>query len=123
MIALAIIGLIIGLGAPRLMGTFGSAKSKAAEIRLDSLKGAIQYYYIDTGQYPNAADGLEALLREPRAVSDWNGPYVDGPEDLLDPWGRRFIYSFPGNERPFDLSSYGRDGQPGGDNEDKDINL
>ena len=65
MIVLAVIALIVGLGAPRLMETFGRAKSQAAEVKSATLKGAIQLYYIDTGQYPTAVQGIEALLVAP----------------------------------------------------------
>ena len=41
-----------------------------------------------------------------------------------DPWGNDYIYLSPGvnNTDGFDLSSYGPDGQPGGEEESADIN-
>jgi general secretion pathway protein G len=39
----------------------------------------------------------------------------------MDPWGRPYLYTSPGEHGPYDLVSYGADGSPGGDNNDKDI--
>jgi general secretion pathway protein G len=124
LVVLAIIALVIGLGAPRLMESFGRARSQAAEVALASLKGAVQLYYVDTGRYPSEAEGLAALMAPPAGVAGWRGPYIDGDEDLTDPWGRPFLYVSPGaGGRPFDLSTLGRDGQLGGSGEDSDISL
>lgn len=123
MIALAIIALVAGLAAPRVMQNFGRAKTQAAEIKLTNIKGALQLYYIDVGRYPSEAEGLRALLDQPAGTQNWRGPYVENEENLKDPWGRMYFYRFPGSDRPFDLFSYGRDGHSGGTREDSDISL
>ncbi len=123
MVVLAIIALIVGLAAPRVMENFGRAKSTIAEAQMNSVKGALQLFYIDVGRYPSEAEGLDALLRQPSGASDWKGPYLDSGARLEDPWGRIFLYRSPGREGPFDLSTYGRDGHPGGTREDRDIVL
>ena len=53
---------------------------------------------------------------EPR----WNGPYLqkDVPPD---PWGHPYVYQTPGQQGEFDLLSYGKDGQPGGEGDAADI--
>lgn len=121
MVALAIMALVVGLAAPRLMDSFGRAKSQTAEIQMTNVKGALQLYYIDVGRYPAEAQGLVSLLQEPGGESGWNGPYLDKPDDIVDPWGRAFLYRSPGKEAPFDLYTYGRDGHPGGEKEDQDL--
>ncbi|MEP3893192.1 MAG: type II secretion system major pseudopilin GspG [Litorimonas sp.] len=121
MVALAIIAMVAALVAPRVMGSFGRAKSKAAEIQLTNIKGALQLYYLDVGQYPSETDGLSGLLTQPTAASNWNGPYIDNSDDIQDPWGRPIRYTFPTENGGFGLLSLGRDGQPGGTQEDKDI--
>ncbi|WP_424831381.1 type II secretion system major pseudopilin GspG [Ruegeria sp.] len=123
MVVLVIISLIVGLATPRIMENFGKAKSKAAEIQLTNIKGALQLYYIDVGRYPSESEGLEALLRSPSDTSNWSGPYLDQNSDIQDPWGRVYYYRNPGAEGAFDLFTYGRDGHPGGSKEDSDINL
>jgi general secretion pathway protein G len=41
----------------------------------------------------------------------------------LDPWGKPYIYRSPGerNASGYDLMSLGRDGNAGGEGEDKDV--
>ena len=123
MVVLAIIALVVGLTAPRVMENFGRAKLTVAETQMNNVKGALQLFYIDVGRYPSEAEGLEALLQQPLGASDWKGPYLDRGEDIKDPWGRVFLYRSPGKEGPFDLLTYGRDGHTGGTREDSDIVL
>ena len=122
LVVLAIIALIATLAAPRLLESFGRAKSQAAEVQLTTLKAAIQLYYLDVGQLPSQSEGLGALLSAPTGVSGWSGPYIE-QGDLKDPWQRDWIYRQPGTAGLFDLTTFGRDGQPGGTNEDRDITL
>jgi general secretion pathway protein G len=123
MVVLAIIALVVGLGAPRVMDSFQRAKGQTARVALADLQSAVQLYYIDTGRYPTEAEGLDALLTPPPGVTGWQGPYLENEEKLLDPWQRRVIYRAPGQTGPFELISLGRDGQPGGSREDSDISL
>ncbi|WP_277985713.1 type II secretion system major pseudopilin GspG [Loktanella sp. IMCC34160] len=122
LVVLAIIAMIAALAAPRLLDSFGRAKSQAAEVQLSTLKGAVQLYYLDTGQLPSQGEGLGALATAPGGVSGWKGPYADAAQ-LLDPWGRPWTYRQPGEGAPFTLGTLGRDGQPGGSGEDADITL
>lgn len=123
MVALAIIALIAGFAAPRILETFGRAKSQAALVQMGNIKSALQLYYLDTGQYPSEAEGLAALISTPVALEGWAGPYLDREDDILDPWRRPYIYKYPGTDGSFDLMSYGRDGMAGGTREDKDISF
>jgi general secretion pathway protein G len=38
-----------------------------------------------------------------------------------DPWGRPYVYKYPGDNAEFDLFSMGKDGQIGGEGEAADI--
>lgn len=123
MVVLAIIALVVGLTAPRVMENFGRAKSQAATVQMNGIKGALQLFYIDAGRYPSEAEGLAALVAQPSSVQNWRGPYVEGKGDITDPWGRVYHYRFPGTDGSFELGSYGRDGHPGGEREDEDLEL
>lgn len=123
LIVLAVIALIMGLVAPRVIDSFGRAKGQAAEIQMSNLKGALQLMYIDIGRYPAEGEGLSLLLAAPAQLGGWRGPYLDGQSGLDDPWGRRFLYRFPGTDKDFDIYSLGRDGQTGGTREDADLSL
>ena len=65
--------------------------------------------------------GLEFLIEEPANMPGWRGPYLKKDSGLIDPWGRQFVYRFPGEHGSFDLFSLGRDAAPGGDGENKDV--
>jgi general secretion pathway protein G len=123
MVVLTIIALIAGLAAPRLMESFGRAKSRTAQLQMENLKGAVQLFYLDVGRYPSEAEGLDALLTAPGGIENWRGPYLEGPQNLNDPWENRYLYRSPGAERPFEITTYGRDGRAGGSREDSDISL
>lgn len=123
MVVLAIIALVVGLAAPRLMDSFGRAKSRTASIQIENVRGAVQLFYLDVGRYPSEAEGLAALLAAPDGADGWLGPYLDGEEDVADPWGRPYLYRSPAEASPFSISTYGRDGRAGGTSEDSDISL
>ncbi|MEP2149207.1 MAG: type II secretion system major pseudopilin GspG [Roseobacter sp.] len=121
MIVLAIMALVIGVAAPRFLDSFGRAKSQTASVQMSNIKAAVQMFYIDVGALPTSTQGLNALTTRPQNIQAWRGPYLEDDEGLIDPWGRRFLLRIPGETKAFDILSYGRDGQPGGDNEDRDL--
>lgn len=123
MVVLAIVALIAGLATPRLMESFGRAKSRTAMIQMENLKGAIQLFYLDVGRYPSEAEGLQALVVAPQGADGWLGPYLESDADRSDPWERPFLYRSPADEKPFEITTYGRDGRAGGTREDSDISL
>jgi len=47
------------------------------------------------------------------------GGYVKFLPD--DPWGRPYVYRYPGENGAFDILSFGSDGEPGGENLAQDI--
>lgn len=120
MIVLFILGLLAALVAPRLMGRVGKAKQKTALAQIQLLGTALDLYHLDVGRYPTDAEGLKALRDRPDNAPAWGGPYLDKPVPK-DPWGRDYIYKFPGEHGPYDLYSLGADGQPGGEGENADI--
>lgn len=119
MIVIAILGLMAYMVAPRLMGVMGKAKPKIALTDIKNLETALDLFYLDVGRYPTEAEGLKALLQAPENLPNWGGPYLK--KFPKDPWGRDYMYKFPGEHNPYDLTSYGADGQPGGEGENTDI--
>lgn len=122
LVVVAIIAMVATLAAPRVLDGFGRAKSQTATVQLTNLKTSMQLFYLDVGRFPTEAEGLDALLAEPQGVNGWLGPYIDEP-GLTDPWGRRFLYQGPTDTSEFEVFTFGRDGQPGGNREDSDIRL
>jgi general secretion pathway protein G len=120
LVVVAIIGLLAGYVAPRYFSQIGKSEVNAAKAQLDALEKALDAYRLDTGRYPSAELGLEGLMTKPQNEPKWNGPYLRKAVPN-DPWGRPYLYKIPGERGEFDLTSYGKDGQPGGTGEDADL--
>jgi len=120
LVVVAIIGLLAGYVGPKYFGQLGKAEVKVARAQIGALEKALDQYRLDVGRYPTTQQGLNALINKPPGDAKWSGPYLkkDVP---LDPWGKPYVYKFPGDHGEFDLFSYGRDGQTGGDGEDADV--
>jgi general secretion pathway protein G len=118
LLVLVILALIGGLVLPGIIGKAEGAKVKAAGSQINRLAMAVESFYLDTGITP---DNLDDLVNESGDVGGWNGPYVK-PSSLKDPWGREYVYTYPGEHGDFDIYSLGADGQPGGEDRNSDIN-
>lgn len=121
LVVLAILGLIIAIAAPRVIGYFDSSKAKAAQIQIANIAAALDLYYLANGAYPSEQQGLKALVEEPEGVQAWDGPYLNRADGIIDPWDRPYIYKQPGMHGKFDVSSLGADGKEGGEDEDRDL--
>ena len=120
LVVVVIIGLLAGLVAPRYFGQVGKSEVNVAKAQLDALEKALDQYRLDVGRYPDQEAGLKALVTKPTNEPKWAGPYL-GKDIPLDPWGRAYVYKFPGEKGEYDLTSLGKDGQPGGTGENADI--
>jgi len=114
LVVITIIGLIMALVGPRVLNYLSESKAKAAKIQIESLGSALDLFYLDAGRYPTSAEGLAALVQQPGNIASWNGPYVKGGVVPADPWGNPYMYRSPGQHGPYDIVSYGADGQEGG---------
>ncbi|WP_407077075.1 type II secretion system major pseudopilin GspG [Xanthobacter sp. SG618] len=114
LVVITIIGLIVALVGPRVLGYLGDSKVKTAKIQIQGFSSALDLFYLDAGRYPSSSEGLNALVQRPGNVTTWNGPYLKGGTVPLDPWGKAYAYRSPGQHGPFDIVSLGSDGQEGG---------
>jgi general secretion pathway protein G len=119
LVVMAIIALLAALVGPRLFPKLGKGKQSAAKAQVELLGQALDQFRLDVGRYPTTQEGLNALAANPGA-DKWEGPYLKKGLPA-DPWDRPYQYQSPGSHGEYDLLSYGRDGQPGGDGEDKDV--
>jgi len=55
-----------------------------------------------------------AAIRSGTGVAAWNGPYLKGNTLPNDPWNHPYVYRAPGDHAPYEILSYGSDGQEGG---------
>lgn len=115
MIALAILGLLVGLAVTNLGNIFGEKQIEVAKIYVSStMPLTFDTYRLSMGSYPSTNEGLQVLLTAPaNAGSKWKGPYVKENVEWppRDPWGELYQYSYPGkhNLRSYDLWSKGPD--------------
>ncbi len=119
LVVLVILGLLAALVGPQLFPKLGKGKQSAAKAQIELFGQALDQYRLDVGSYPTSQEGLAALVTNP-GIDKWEGPYLKKglPND---PWGRPYIYTCPGTHGEYDIVSYGRDGNPGGEGEDKDV--
>ena len=116
-VALVLFALIAGgwMAASQLLRE--DVEQREALIRLDNAANRVEMYKLEVGRYPAK---LAELLEKPAGLERWNGPYARS-SDLKDQWGNPYVYTVPGHEgRPFDLTTLGADGKPGGEGRDRD---
>lgn len=126
LVVLIIIGILAGYIGPKIMGRPEEARRTKATLQIEGLEMGLKMYKLDNGVYPSTEQGLQALIDPPstgRLPPKWReGGYLDGRRVPKDPWGNDFVYLSPGLNGDIDLSSYGPDGEPGGEGADADIN-
>ena len=118
MVVVFILGLLITLVAPRIIGRTDQARQTkaAADVRL--IEESLHLFKLDNGFYPSTAEGLAALVSPPPRARNFSpdGYLAKVP---LDPWGTEYAYFSDG--RDIVIRSYGADGVDGGDGYNADI--
>ncbi len=107
LVVITIIGLVMALVGPRVLGYLSELKVKTAKIQIESFAAALDLYYLDNGAYPAANEGLTALVKRPSSAPAWNGPYLRTGSVPNDPWGHPYVYKVPGDQAPYEIDSYG----------------
>lgn len=120
LVVMVIIGLLAAYVGPKYFSQVGKSEIKMAQAQIDGLEKALHQYRLDVGSYPATEQGLAALVNRPSNEARWQGPYL-AKTPPADPWGRPYVYKYPGERAEFDLLSFGKDGQPGGEGEAADI--
>lgn len=120
MLVVIIIGILVAMVLPRLVGRSEQARMSAARADINSnIALALDMYELDNGIYPTTEQGLNALKTKPSSSPvppNWNGPYLK--KTPLDPWGKPYIYTSPGTHtKDYDLASWGGDGVEGGNDD------
>ena len=122
MVVVIIIGILAAIVAPNVIGRIDDAQLVKAEAEISNIENAMKFFRLDNFDYPTTEQGIEALISNPNDpnVRNWkDGGYLDRmPED---PWGRPYLYLYPGLNGDFDVFTLGRDGQEGGDGIDTTI--
>ncbi|MSR63244.1 MAG: type II secretion system protein GspG [Planctomycetes bacterium] len=116
MVVIVIIGLLATLVVPNVVAKLGKANLVKAKADIVTISGAVTEYAIDNGgKYPETIDQL--------IQPDQSGhAYIDQEKEPKDPWGNPYQYEPPtSGQSKFRVLSLGRDGAPGGDGDDADI--
>ena len=125
MVVIIILGILVGYVGVRIMGKPEEARRTKARVQMETLETALKLYKLDNGTYPSTEQGLQALVEPPsagRLPKAWReGGYLEKGKVPKDPWGNEYVYLSPGIHGDFDLTSYGGDGEPGGEGRDEDI--
>jgi len=126
LVVIVIIGVLAAVVGPRFFGRAEQGKIAAARSQIENLGIALDNYQLDTGYYPSTEQGLAALMQKPSGkppATNWRGPYLKSKTMPKDAWGNDYVFLSPGkvNAEWYDLVSFGKDGQEGGDSDEADI--
>lgn len=123
MVVVAILAILAALVVPRVMGRTDDAKRTAAKVQIRNIEGALNLYKLDTSVFPTTEQGLKALVEKPTVgviPKNWKlGGYL--PKVPQDPWGNPYKYGSPSQHGDYEVTSYGTDGEPGGQGKNADI--
>ncbi|KPV96873.1 MULTISPECIES: type II secretion system major pseudopilin GspG [unclassified Pseudoalteromonas] len=115
MVVLVIIGMIMAIVAPNIMGQQEEAKIDKARIDISALEDAMNMYKLRNNRYPTTEQGLEALVEE-TTIEPLPKRFPEGGfiEKLpVDPWESPYQLVSPGEFSKIDIFSMGPDGVAG----------
>ncbi len=125
MVVVFIIGMLLAIIAPRLIGRTDDARVIEAKAQIKNFETALKLFKIDNGFFPSTDQGLEALIEKPsigKIPENYRQRgYLEKKKIKPDPWGSPYVYISPGTQDDYDIISYGADGRPGGERYDADI--
>ena len=122
MIVIVIILAILGLVTVNLMGTRKTADTKLVQVQLESLKGALDHFYLEFNRYPSEDEGLSVLWTKDAMEEEDQTKWRMFTKEPLprDPWGTEWGYrqvlaeeSEDGSGTGFEIWSYGPDKEDG----------
>jgi len=123
MVVIFIIGLLIAVVAPSVLGNQDKAMKQKVMADLATLEQALDMYRLDNLRFPSNEQGLAALVKKPSQEPLPRSWRSDGYVRRLpeDPWGTPYQYRMPGEHGRVDVYSLGADGVPGGEGQDADL--
>ena len=119
MVVLVIIGMIMSIVAPNIMGQQEEAALDKAHLDIQQLEDAMSLYKLKNKAYLTTEQGLEGLVAktsvEPVPKRFPEGGFISKlPED---PWGNPYALISPGELSVVDIFSNGPDREPGTDDD------
>ncbi len=123
MVVMVIIGLLATFVVINVLPSQDKAMVQKAKGDIRLLEQALEMYRLDMLDYPDEQVGLSALRTLPAGANNQDRYRQGGYVKFLpqDPWGRDYLYRYPGEHGVIDIFSYGQDGEEGGEGQAKDI--
>jgi len=118
LVVMVIMALLIGVVSVNVIDRIKQGNKVRVESDTRNIATAMELYRLDNFDYPDEAQGIQALVTPP-AGSNAAGSYLQ--KLPTDPWGNAYIYRYPGEQAAYDIISYGADGAPGGEGQNTDI--
>lgn len=109
-VVILIIGLFLGLVAPKAFEWLGRGKETTTKLALKSTNEAIIQFQADTSHLPTTLEDLVTKPSDPK-IKDWHGPYLN--KFPKDGWKNELVYQInaAGSPHPFELYSLGKNGE------------
>ena len=126
LVVVLIISILAGIVGLSVLRHPGEAKVTATKLQMKIFKSALQLYRMEQNHYPTQEQGLKALCVKPVSVPmpEKYPPegYLDSLKLPKDPWNHDYIFLSPGrSQEPYEIISYGSDGEPNGKDDAADI--
>jgi general secretion pathway protein G len=124
MAVIVILGILASIVVVNVAPVFQRAYLEKIRADLTQVTKALELYRFNELTYPSSDQGLEALTKpHPELKNPFLFPENGYLSSLpLDPWGREYIYEYPGDRSSsYDLYTLGADGIEGGDGENTDF--
>jgi general secretion pathway protein G len=123
MVVVVILAVLGALVVPKILENVDKARVTRAQSDIRAIQTALDLYRLDNFKYPTTEQGLQALVKQPVDATITNyrsGGYLGSlPKD---PWNNPYQYVSPGPDgRDYEITTFGRDGKPGGEGYDADI--
>jgi len=119
MVVVFILGLLVTLVAPKIIGRTDDARRTKAAADVKGIEQALNLFKLDNGSYPPSLEALVAKAGSGPVARNYNPEgYLD--KVPMDPWGNTYAYYNDGSGSPV-IKSFGADGVEGGDGKNADI--
>lgn len=108
-VVITILSLLMAAVGVAVIPALDSARVDRAKLDIQNIQMALKTFYAKKGNYPDTGAGLKALV---------DAQILE--KMPVDPWDHEYVYVLESG-KPV-VISYGRDGAPGGTDNDSDIN-
>ncbi len=122
LLVVGIIALLAAAVVPRFLKVQGATEKKLAQTAVSDngpIASQVELFHQSMQRYPKELAELTTPPEDDAEKEKWQGPYINDPAALKDPWGHEYKYKQPGDVRQdgYDLWSDGPDGSEGTDDD------